>query len=163
MSDNSTIKIEGMDELLDKLKSLEDMRQFIAAMKAGAEHIKGTVDVYPPDIVPREPMSPFWTDKQRRYFFAALKEGKIEVPYRRGTSPGSQMLNKKWTIGEENGGLTQIVGNNVTYGPFLMDETSQTPYMKRRGWKTIQTVVKEQTDRVVKFISDKLNEIINRK
>ena len=155
MLDNN-IKIEGLDKVLEKVKSLGELKHLVAAMKAGAAHIKGTVDKYPPAGVWNSSSARNWY--QRGYGpFWTLKDGTVH------SKKTSEMLNRSWTVSQENGGLTQIVGSNVSYGPFVMDDAKQTWFHKAHGWKTIQTVVKEQTARVVKFVSDEINKIINRK
>jgi len=155
MLDNN-IQIEGLDEVLAKIKTLGELKQFVSAMKAGATHIKGTVDDYPPAGAWNSPMARNWYERGYGPHWTRM-DGSV------GGRKTSEMLNRSWTISQENGGLTQIVGSKVSYGPFVMDEAKQTWFHKAHGWKTVQTVVKEQTARVVKFITDELNKIINRK
>lgn len=77
------------------------------------------------------------SEKQRRYFFFALRKGVIQVPYRRGLSPGSQRLGRSWTAKAIND-TSVAIGTNVTYARMVKDEGQQTKYMKAVGWTTIQ-------------------------
>jgi hypothetical protein len=155
MPDNTTIQIEGLDKIIAKITTLSDLKHLVGAMKASAAHIKGTVDKYPPATSANSSGQKRWY--QRGYGpFWTLKDGTVH------SKKTSKMLNRSWTIAQENGGLTQIVGSNVHYGPFVMDEAKQTWFHKAHGWKTVQTVVKEQTKRVVKFINDEIDKIIKK-
>ena len=50
--------------------------------------------------------------------------GLIDAPYRRAMSSGSEALSKSWTIGEIEGGLGAVVGNDTSYGPLVQDRES---------------------------------------
>ena len=153
----STIRLEGYDALLRKITTLEQMRQLAAAVKSAALHVKGKIAQYPAES--HRPQ-PFVSDKQRRGFFAKLRKGKIDVPYRRGASPGSQSLGRKWTIASSNGGLTVTVGNNVSYGPLVQGE-KQTGYHATTGWRTVEQVMDAERETVVEYVSQELQRIAN--
>ena len=124
----ATIRFEGLESLMGKIESLQQVRMIAAGIKTAALHIKGKIAQYPPvKRLTRASVygSSFQTDKQRRYFFYALAKGKIEVPYRRGESPGSRTLGRRWTIATSNNGLTAIVGNNAPYGRWCRRRTGR--------------------------------------
>lgn len=152
----ANITLEGYEELVAKLTTLEQMKQMAKAVKAAATHVKGKIATYPP--VRRGPQ-PFKTDKSRRYFFWALRNGKIDVPYRRGASPGSETLGRKWTISAQDSGLTAVVGNNVSYGRLVQGE-SQTGYHKTTGWKTTEQVADEERETVVRMLVEEIERIV---
>jgi hypothetical protein len=102
-----TVEIKGLEELMKKVKTLEDLEGVKAGLRAGALYLKGKVAKYPPRR--HGVRMQFTSDRQRRGFFAKLRSGEIEVPYRRGQSPGSQALGRKWTISNRNQDLTAIV------------------------------------------------------
>lgn len=157
----SAIKIEGLDKLTHKIDDLEKLKGVKVAMRGAAEHVKSVVSKYPPDDKAHRPQ-PFVSDRQRRGFFARLRAGLIEVPYRRGQSPGSMDHSSRWNVQERDSGLTQVIGANTGYGPLLQDASSQTPYHKKTGWKTIQTVALEEADKVNKFIKDEIDKVLRR-
>ena len=143
------IHIEGLPELQKIMQKVGSLQPVKTGLVAAAKHLKSRIEKYPP--VSRRPMAQFWTDKQRRGFFYYLKRGKIEVPYLRGVSDKSEVHSKSWTIQASNGGLTQTVGSDTSYGPLVQDINKQTRYHRETGWKTIQEV-KERTTREVNSI-----------
>lgn len=160
----TNITLEGYDELLAKLTRLEQMKQLGKAVKAAATHVKGKIAQYP-GKPGRRPNPGLYgksakAARMRAGFFARLKSGAIEVPYRRGISPGSQTLGKKWTIKSENSGLTAVVGNSVTYGRLVQSDKKQTAFHAATGWKTVEEVAENERETVVRFIADELERIV---
>src|SRR3990167_970875 len=127
------IEIRGLDKVTAALDKFPDeIKTGLAA--AGQEAGEEIVDTeglrsYPPEYhAPR----PFVSDKQRRYFFAALRSGEIEVPYRRGQSPRSERYGTQFYV-EPRGYNVTVVGNRASYGEFLGGE-QQSAYMAAGGW-----------------------------
>jgi len=58
-----------------------------------------------------------WTDKQRRYFFWALREGIIQVPYRRTGTLGRRFTTEVKTAGAAVEGR---IGTNTDYAPWVV-------------------------------------------
>jgi hypothetical protein len=84
------------------------------------------------------------SDKAKRMragFFAKLKSGEIEVPYRRGASPGSEKLGARWAISTQNQGWRAVIGNNASYAKLVQDSAKQTGYHRGTGWITTNQVV----------------------
>lgn len=104
--------------------------------------------------------TPFKTDKQRRWFFWALGQGIISVPYRR-----TYKLRKGWKLQASGravatpGGarfISQSTGrfmsagdvartfivNLVDYARWVQDEGSQSLYMRAKGWKAAQAIAR---------------------
>ena len=86
MAGQSYIKLEGANELIKRLEVTGFQKVAKAGLGAGALHLKKKLAEYPPKA--NRKMWPFMTPKAKRYFWWALKQGIIEVPYRRGMSPG---------------------------------------------------------------------------
>lgn len=97
------------------------------------------------------------SEKQRRYFFFALRHGLIQVPYRRGISPGSQRLGRSWAA-KQLTDTSVAIGTNVTYARMVKDEGAQTKYMKAVGWTTIQ----QDLARGQRAVFDAMNTVIRR-
>src|SRR3990172_8294245 len=112
---NIKIELRDVDHLGPKLKRFINLQAYRHGMTAAAEHVKGQIQTYP--RVRRGPQ-PFKTDKQRRGFFAKLKAGVIDVPYRRGISPGSQRLDTKWFVSMLSY-LPPSILNNPSYATFV--------------------------------------------
>ncbi len=150
------LRIEGLQELMALVKSMDDLKPVKASIKVAAVYLKGKIAVYPAQKRPTRAEvygSSFKTDKQRRYFFWALKKGTIEVPYRRGESPSSETFGRRWTVQTENYGMRAIVGNNASYGPLLMDDEQQTLYAKAVGWRTVQAIMRDERENVTEIVA----------
>ena len=136
---NIKIELNDVDHLGPKLKRFINLQAYRHGMTAAAEHVKGQIQTYP--RVRRGPQ-PFKTDKQRRGFFAKLKAGVIDVPYRRGISPGSQRLDTKWFVSMLSDLRASIV-NTASYARLVHDRTQQSRYHQETGWKTAQEVAED--------------------
>lgn len=148
--------IEGLDALLSKLTKLSETRHLTNGLKLVAAHIVGILQKYP--AVSRRPQK-FKTAKQRRYFFWALKAGKIEVPYRRGASPGSRNLKQRWRVVVET--PTRVVAeNNSPYAVLVHKAGSQAFYHKVTGWQTDADAVKEATPMAQTIIRQRVQKIL---
>ena len=151
-----TIEVEAKDEKDIKGKIAKLANILPPIVKALALHLKGKIATYPPER--HGPM--IWSEdpekraRQRRGFFAKLNAGEIEVPYRRGSSPGSETLGRKWTI-EEVGPFEAKIGNAASYGPFVQDPEKQSRYHQMTGWPTTQDVIDKEGPEVVK-VAEKL-------
>lgn len=143
------LSVRGSRDLREKLEQVRPALE--AGVRALALEAKGKIDRYPPAPRGRHMRV---TARQRAFLRWAVKEGLIEVPYRRGLSPGSQALSKKWTIQIEEGGLRAVVGNNVNYGPFVQDREVQSRFHAETGWKTVQEVEEELEGRVQEVLGE---------
>lgn len=126
------------------LMNLQDGDVIRGGVMAGAIYLKGIFSEYPDDSNAHRPQ-PFKTDKQRRYFFYALRTGLIEVPYKRGSSPNSETMSKQFGVSERDGGETAAIGNRASYAPMLIGR-KQAMYHKVTGWKDMLTMYNENTD-----------------
>ena len=144
------IRIEGLPELQKIMQKLGTLQPVKTGLKSAALHVKGRIAKYPP--VSRRPQ-PFVSDLQRRGFFAKLKSGEIDVPYKRGISSKSERLGQSWTVEPRNAGLTQIVGSDTSYGPLVQGER-QTGYHKGTGWKTTNTVIEQEKDEAIRIVKE---------
>ena len=91
---------------------------------------------------------PFKTDKQRRFFFAALADGRIEVPYqRRGKSDGIQ---SNWKI--EGSGAEVTLTNDAPAAVYLYDNQKQSLFMGLMGigWSKIGVILRQYTPQMVR-------------
>ena len=141
--------IEGLAQLLVTVDELQDLVPVKAALRAGALHMRGAIAAMPPVSRRSQPLR---TEKQRRGFFWRLHHGLIDVPYRRGSSPGSETLTRRWTIGEEADGLRQVIGNNARYGRLVQDREQQTAYHRDTGWPTVQGVEETEGPKVLDLV-----------
>lgn len=142
------MQLEGLKELITKVIALGQLERITAALKAGGAHLVSKLRNYPAQQ--RRPQ-PFKSDKQRRYFFYALRKGLIGVPYQRGSSPGSRNLKQLWTV-EAESPTRVVVGNNAPYGPYVQDRERQSRYHQQTGWPTAQGVAASETPVVSDYV-----------
>lgn len=109
-----------------------------AATKAAAAVGQDRIAKYPP---PSRKKMTFVSDRQRRGFFARLRSGEIEVPYRRGTSPGSETLGRRWHI-RPHGTIGHVLTNDASYAGLVHGATEQAAYHKG-NWKTDEGLARE--------------------
>lgn len=167
------LRIEGIQELMALVKRMDDLKPVKASVKVAAIYLKGKMAVYPAQKRPSRAsiyglrpltitafgkhqvtvMSPFKTAKQHMYFFAALRKGQLDVPYRRGSSPSSETFGRRWAVQTENYGMRAVVGNNASYGPLLMDDEQQSLYARAVGWRTVQAIMREERDAVTEIVA----------
>ena len=97
----------------------------------------------------------FFTLKQQRYFFWALKNGRIRVPYRR-----TQGYAKNWRIVGK--GLDQIVANESPYGEYLQGDNRQSRMARLIGWKTLGDVLKQRQMRISEIIQGEVKRAVDK-
>lgn len=132
------IDIVGLKELQAKLKGLPEAAQD-AIVDDVSKYYLNVLREYPPrKYVSRMEAygQTFFSDKQRRYFFAALADGRIQTPYNR-----TQALSKGWKqIGR---GKESILANEMPYADLVMGE-GQSRMSQKIGWKTLPDIIKER-------------------
>lgn len=135
MSD-AYVRIEGLDELIAAVGRLESLQVLRDTMETAVELVRTQIAIYPP---PPSGYRMVWkSEKQRRWFFAALREGRISVPYRRtGT------LGRRWTteVSRQGDDLVGKVGNVTAYGPFVQSVDGQAAIHRGR-WRTDEQVAR---------------------
>ncbi len=115
-------------------------------------------EIPPPKRVTRRSVYgvPFASDKQRRWFFWALSNGIIDVPYRRrGKNSGIQ---SKWHINQKGGsipidggsvanpaGYQVILANDDPGAKYVYGDDTQNKLIGRIGWKKITVIVEERS------------------
>lgn len=125
------IEIVGLRELMADVDRLAAGVALRDTMETAVEMVRTQIAVYP---APPSGYRMVWkSEKQRRWFFAALREGRIQVPYRRtGT------LGRRWTTNITGSGSAEIrgeIGNATEYGPWVQAAESQAAIHQGR-WRT---------------------------
>ena len=152
---NLTAELRGIDELTAKLGKLAAFENLRPAMNRSLNRLLADVKVYP------EPPGPgsfpgFVSDKQRRWFFWALRAGAITVPYVR-----TRRLGNAWTMqtGVSAGDLTGTLGNNTVYGPFVMARDEQAAIHQGR-WPTVERVLEENKSAIVRDFQQEIERLL---
>lgn len=149
MPNEIDIRVEGLDRVLKKLGRLGPA-VYRPAIAEGAAHIKSVIAVYPPRQLGRK--QPPKTLRQRLFLIWAFATGVLDFPYRRGRSPGSEALGRRWTIQFRDNGKTAVVGNNASYARYMHDPADQSYFHKEGGWKTSRQVADEEAREVYEIM-----------
>lgn len=97
----------------------------------------------------------FFTAKQQRYFFWALKNGIIDVPYHR-----TNTLKGGWRI--EGKGRNARVTNSVPYAGLVMGDGQQSRMHQMIGWETPKVRMQGKTEKLVRRVVDAVNKLIKK-
>lgn len=139
--------IKGDAELRRKLAKLKDLKAVVPALVEGAQHVKGKLATYPPQTEANAPPTPYYI-RGRGTQTAS------------GNLGNSEDLGQKWTVKGMKGGLQQVIGNNVSYGPYVQGPGTQAAALKRIGWKDTDEVAKEEEETVLKQIKARVDIIL---
>lgn len=150
------IELKGLEKIMDKLEFLPT---FQAGIHAGTLWVKAMIAQYPPRVLGRK--QPPKTRKQWAFLRWAIPNKVIDFPYRRGMSGGSQALGRKWTTKFEDRGKTGVVGNNVSYGPFVQGD-KQSAFHRAGGWKTTREVAQDEAEKVRAYVLNAIRDHLRR-
>ena len=142
--------LRELDRTIDRFVSVEYGRAALAAMELTMLFLQGQIPEYPnkPNLPPGT-VAKTWTDKQRRWFFWALKAGKIDVPYKRTGLLGRRVTSQAERTGTN---VTGSVGLDVPYAPWVVGpdkkqaitiggvEMYQQPIHQDRWWQFYDVV-----------------------
>lgn len=106
---------------------------------------------YPPQT--NKPQ-PFKTEKQRRFFFWALREGIIVVPY-----PRTGRLANSWSANKE-GWANWVLKNSAIYAKFVIAKDTQSNYHKGNWW-VAEDVIDEDVSELTKALTERLEGFIS--
>ena len=156
------VTVQGLTELRKLLSSEEAIKHAKIGLKAAAKNLREVLVVYPPTTAGNQPrgfntVRSAVTGKFNNVWYERNKGSRwARMDGTTGMRNNSQKLSKNWSQKAENAGLTQIVGTEVTYAPYVMSQDKQTIVHQSHGWKTVQTIAKQEEERLVKVIRDEI-------
>ena len=139
---------DELNEFVDRFVSTYYLKAAELGMTKALLLLHSKIPEYPPPPAPGE-ASKHWTDKQRRWFFWALKEGKIEADYTRTGDLGRMFTTEVKRVGAEVFGA---IGTSNPYAPWVVGpdkseaitvggvEMYQAAIHKGRWWQFIDVV-----------------------
>lgn len=139
--------ITGDAELRRKLGKLKNFSGLIPTLSTAAVHVKGKIAKYPEATFRNAPPVPFYIRGRGTQVSDSHNLG------------NSEDLGQKWTVKGMKGGLQQIIGNNVSYGPRVQG-TNQMSLFKQIGWKTTDEVMDEEEKFVLDQIKKKVDQML---
>jgi hypothetical protein len=128
------VTIRGLEELRAKLGPQLTSQVFRGPTKRAGDRLTTALTTYPEP--PKNYKMKFKSAKQRRWFFAALKSGRITVPYRRSLRLARGWVLKFRELATE---FRVEVSNKVPYLPYVMGPGTQADIHKGR-WQTTAQV-----------------------
>lgn len=139
---NIAITIEGLEELERRLGRMASIDVLRLPMTQSVETVRSEAQKYPPK---RKRRMKFKSRRQRFFVIIAIREGRIQVPYKRRHSGG---LAGGWNTKVHTVGQTLVgrIENRVSYGPFVMGPTAQADYHRGNWPTTIDVLHKTKTD-----------------
>lgn len=128
----------GLEDILSRIKSLpaEAQSQIVSDVGAYSEDVLAKKQ--PPEkYVSRKRAygQTFQSDKQRRFFFWALRTGKISVPYNR-----TGKLAAGWKVRYNKSKGWATITNSVPYAPFVQG-FNQSKHENLVGWKRVVDII----------------------
>ena len=146
MSDFVGVEIQGMKEFEEKLKKLP---------KEAQDRVVDDVSKYYLNLFQTSQPTPnyvtrfkaygvtFFTTRQRKWFFAALRDGRINVPYVR-----TQGLRKSWR--QVDRGARSFIVNDSSGAPFVVGDETQSRHEKLVGWFRTNELMQSKVDKALK-------------
>ena len=144
------VQVQGLEALQRKIGGLATLRTVRVGLKASASHVKGKIARYPPATIANSPGNPAGRWYERGY--GPKWQTRAGIHGRKT----SETLGRRWTISEQDNGMTQVIGNNVSYGPYVQGE-KQARFHQARGWKTVQDVAESENDEVLRFVQREID------
>jgi len=159
-----SVEIKGMPKLRRKILAV--LPALKAGIKAGTIYVEGKINTVPPATIANKPKtytSGSWNTWYERGWGSkwALSAGGWHG------NKSSEMLDTRWTIAFKNAGLTGVVGNDASYGPYVQGPLQGSPplqaaALKKIGWKSVTTVAEEESETVTKFVQGHVEKALNK-
>ena len=143
-----TITDKGFAEAVKKLHSLNQLRAIRPDIKAATLYIKGEIAQYPPGTSANVP-GPY----PKKWYVRGYGPQWARAGGGWGGRRKSETLGRKWGIKMQDGGLTGVVGTNVSYARYVQDDELQARFHKSRGWRTVQDVAQKDGKVAIRIIS----------
>lgn len=157
------VDVQGLEAVQNMLTGLVSPSIADEAADAVGVYLLDVLQTYPPQkSVSRAEAYPevggWFSKKQRRWFFAALNSGELQLPYQR-----TQTLRNNWQrIGQ---GASQIIVNETDYGTFVFGDSAgagQSRMSSLIGWKTLPSIVAERQQRINEIVQGIVKRRVNR-
>lgn len=147
------IEIQGIAAVQKALEDADSIKTQRAVTQAAGEYMRGQMRKYPPyQYVSRTRAygKPFQSDRQRRWFFAALRSGELTLPYQR-----TNTLKTGWKL-TRFGVNDLLLTNDVPYARFVQ-QSPQARMMTYIGWRSQERVVYEDRAQIQRVVTEAWN------
>ena len=154
-----TSSITGDAELRRKLAKLQDMSQIYPALMQGGVHVADKLKEYPPSTAANVPRTVAGSGRVLSWYERGYGTRWLRKDGSMGGRQTSETLGKKWTM-QGSGGDKVIIGNNVSYGPYVQGPSEQAKALREIGWKTTDTVASEEAEVVLNMVKKEVDKIL---
>ncbi len=158
MSDFVGVEVQGIAEIKAKLAKLPKAAQDIVVDDVSKYYLNVFRDSQPPPKYVtrfRAYGVTFFSAKQRRWFFAALRDGRISVPYTR-----TQGLRKSWR--QIDRGARSFIVNDSPGAPFVVGDETQSRHEKLVGWFRTNELMQSKVAKAVKVADGSMKKAIKK-
>jgi len=148
------VSIEGFDVIQRTFQYLPQFARDKFAEEMGKYLVKELQEYEPPNrFVTRKAAygKSFFTRRQQKWFFWALRTGRIRVPYVR-----THELRRSWRL--HGKGESVYIQNDRSGVPYVMGDIGQSRHERMVGWETVGQFVEKRT----KTIETRGNQIITK-
>jgi hypothetical protein len=152
------VEVKGIPEVQKMLLSVASPAVRQEVLKSVGEFAQGQMRKYPEyTYVSRKEAygKTFQSDRQRRWFFAALRSGELKIPY-----PRTQTLQRGWKL-EPRGSEEISLRNATSYGKYVQN-SPQARMMTLRQWRSLQTMLYQEKAQIERVIQDAWNRALKR-
>ncbi|MGB8644047.1 MAG: hypothetical protein WCF84_02330 [Anaerolineae bacterium] len=157
-----TTTFDGWDAMLERLGAAEET--ISAEMQAGMEEamtkLREAEAEYPERVnyhLMGDNPRPFYSPKQQRFFFWALKSGAITVPYvRNGELAGSWQQR----VEEISGGVRGVVWTDSPIAPMVMGAAGEQARMFQNVWTPATQRFDAAQETIVNILSERARRML---
>ncbi len=97
----------------------------------------------------------FFSERQRRWFFAALKSGELQLPYSR-----TNALADSWRVEGLTSDHVRLL-NEAPYAGYMIEQTRQSRMARLIGWKTTQQVIALHRRKFAQFFHEAARQFLS--
>lgn len=157
------VELRGLAELEDEITLWPE--QALAAGEIGMQgaltYLHSQIPQYPPSPGPEAP-SPLQTERQRRWFFWALREGRIRVPYVRSGTLGRSVTTDvdvaeseiMGAIGIGRASAPWVVGKDFPGERIRGEQMYQARIHSGRWWQFDQVIERNSEEAGERFVTE---------
>ncbi len=150
--------VEGLEQLFRKLDHMAAVEVLKPPMEASLLLLVDFMEDYPTSGPQRPYPKMLRTAKQRRYFFWALAQGIIKVPYVRSGKLGQSWT---WDVTTSGDGVHGKVGTNLKYAPYVQSKQLQAR-IHQGNWQTDAQAIEDKRDEIVQRFRDAIRQALAR-
>lgn len=151
-------EVKGLDQVFKRLDRLAAHDVLRTPMEASMISLFNFMAEETPGPPHRPYPKMLRTARQRRYFFWALAQGIIKVPYVRS---GKMQQSWTWDVSTSADGVHGKVGTNYKSAPYVQSKQLQAR-IHQGNWQTDEDAIREKKDEIVQRFRTAVREALAR-